>query len=343
MILKINSQMETVKLNVRICCKLVLFMALLGGCTNYPAYEISNPPFVDKTSLDMYIGDEVQITASPTDADFKWSSDSEAVTVSQTGKVTAVNEGLATITVASANDELKIDVRVRTFVPLERIALTVEELTIDILGGGQIWAYPIPENASESSFTWRTTDPNILTVDRNGMVTPVNLGTAEVIITSGDIENRLTVNIDEVFTSIPLGFNSATNMTVEWNDAGYWDMNTTRGDPYCHTTGVDVDLRNKGSVFFIVEYQSSHESNQGQIFYGRPNAAGGVSTAMDLHFDRTGIDPVDESLWREFRLNLSNAINEFGWGNVSHRLRFDYIQDNIQTRMLVRNARIEYR
>ncbi|MDR0603695.1 MAG: Ig-like domain-containing protein [Bacteroidales bacterium] len=336
--------MKTVKLNVQMCCKLVLFMALLGGCSGYPDYAVTNPPFVDITSLDMYIGDTVQITVSPEDATFRWSSDNdEVIKVSQTGEVVALSEGLATITVASNNDELKIDARVRTFIPLTSIALTVDILTIDILGDGQIWAYPVPENASEATFTYISTNTEVATVDATGAVKPVSLGTAEIIISSGSIENRLTVNVTEIYAVVPVDFNTPSNMTVVKNDAGYWEMTPTRNDPYCYTTSVGADVRSKGSVFFIVEYQSSHESNQGQIFYCKPNAAGGVSSDMDLHFDQTGIDPTNESLWREFKFSLSHAINTHGWGETNHRLRFDYVQDNAQNRMLVRNARYEYR
>jgi hypothetical protein len=252
--------------------------------------------------------------------------------------------GKAKDLIVTENDELKIDARVRPFIPLESIALTVDGLTIDILGDGQIWAYPVPENASEASFTYTSTNPDVATVDAKGIVKPVSLGTAEIIVSSGSVENRLTVNITEIYTVVPLQFNSASQMTLEWKeDEGYWEMVSTGTDPFCYTTGVGADVRNRGSVFFIVEYQSSHESNQGQIFYCKPNAAGGVSSDMNLHFDRTGIAPTDESLWQEFRFNLAHAINTHGWGETNHRLRFDYVQDIVQFRLLVRNARIEYR
>jgi hypothetical protein len=337
--------MKTVKLNVKMCCCLVLFMALLGGCSDYPEYEVTNPPFTDITSLDMYVGDEVQITASPTNASFRWSIDNDTiVSVSQTGKVTALREGLATITVASENDELKIDVRVKTFVPLERIALTVEELTVDILGEGQIWAFPVPENASESDFTWTSTKPEVATVDATGLVKPVSMGTTEIVISLGNIENRLTVIIGEIYTVVPLIFSDRNAMNSSWNEeGGYWDFRTTGYDPYISTSTLPEDVRNRTSVYFVVEYQCSYESNQGQIFYGRPGYAGGVSTDMSLHFDNTGIDPDDESKWYEFRFNLADAINVHNWGAVGHRLRFDFIQDDIRVTMLVRNVRVEYR
>jgi hypothetical protein len=320
----------------------VLLISVIGGCTEYPAYELTNQMYVNENSLSMYVGDEVQLTASPADVNFRWSSDNEAVvTVSQTGKITAVSEGLATITVASDEDETKVDVRVKTFIPLKDINVT-SSINLDIFDQIQIWAYPVPEDASEYSFTWRSTDTDIVTVDNSGNVKPVNFGTAEIVVVSGNIERRIAVNITEIYKSIPLGFNGPNEMIMTDNET-YWDIQSTGNDPYCYTTTMPTDLRERISVIFVLQYQCDMESNNGQVFYCRPNAAGGVSTQMDLHFDNTGIDPNDESLWHEFRLDLADAVKTFSWGAAGHRLRFDFIQNVTGVRLLVRNAEILYR
>jgi hypothetical protein len=310
----------------------------------YPDYPQTNRMFVNASSLDMYTGDEVQLKASPADATFEWSSDNEAVVaVSPAGLVTAVSEGLATVTVASGEDAIKIDVRVKTFIPLRDITFGIQLLELDIYDQTQVWAYPVPEDASEYSFTWTSTDPDVVTVDQDGTVTPANLGTAEIVVASGEIERRFTVRIIEKYTSMPIQFNGQNSaMSLSWNNAGYWDMDALAFDPYCYTTGITTNLREKTSVIFVVEYQSSHELNDGQIFYCTPNPTGGISTEMNLHFDYTGIDPADETLWREFRLDLADARSRFSWGDSGHRLRFDYTQDT-RARILVRNAQILYR
>jgi uncharacterized protein YjdB len=132
----------------------ILFASIICGCTEYPKSEITNPPFVNKTALTMYVGDETQITASPSNASFKWSSDNESVaSVSQTGVVTAIGEGLATISVASENDKTDVDVRVSIFVPLTDINLPKQLIFAYPGTKVQIWAYPIPEDASGVVFT----------------------------------------------------------------------------------------------------------------------------------------------------------------------------------------------
>jgi hypothetical protein len=339
-----NNRMKTDKKHAAVCCKLAVFALLLGGCADYPEYTVTNPPFVNISALEMYISDEVQIYASPEEETFKWTVDNEdVVSVSQTGLVTALAEGLATITVASANDAVKIDVQVKTFIPLEDITVTVQSVDMDVNAQTQIWAFPLPENASEYTFIWTSSDPSILNVDQNGIVRPVSLGTAEVIIASGDIEKRVTVNVIEMMTSIPVQFSGPSEMWMEWMNESYWDMNATGGDPYCYTSTIGVDLREKIEVKFVVEYQCDREITDGQIFYCNPWPNGGVSTDMDQIFEETGIDPNDESLWREYTLDLlSGAIKGYGWGEPDHSLRFDFVGAG-PCQLLVRNAQILYR
>jgi hypothetical protein len=119
-------------------------------------------------------------------------------------------------------------------------------------------------------------------------------------------------------------------------------MKGTNVDPYCYTTGLPMSVTGYNTVLFIVQYQCDQEVNDGQIFYCRPNAAGGICTDTDLHFYYTGIDPNNESLWREFRFDLSDAITRFSWGASGHRLRFDYA-NGAGVRILVRNVEIWYR
>jgi hypothetical protein len=119
-----------------------------------------------------------------------------------------------------------------------------------------------------------------------------------------------------------------TRITVVQHD-DYIEMRPTANDPYMYTLGLPeaVNLELYYRVYFIVEYQISREVTEGQLFYGRPGAAGGVSTDMDLVYPSLGLDPDDESKWLTFRFDCSQAINTYSWGAVGHRFRFDYVQD----------------
>jgi hypothetical protein len=142
---------------------------------------------------------------------------------------------------------------------------------------------------------------------------------------------------------IPISFDSPSgNMTLETNGEGYWYMIATGGDPHCYTDALTIDVSTKHSVTFVFEYQADREITNGQIFYCRPNAAGGVSSAEELRFENTGIDPYNESLWREFSFDLTDAIDRFSWGLIGHRLRFDFVSNVTGAQLLVHNPRILY-
>jgi hypothetical protein len=197
-----------------------VLLGLAYGCTQYPVYEITNPPFVNKTSLNMYVGDEEQLTASPVGENFVWSSDNEEVaSVSQTGLVKAISEGFSSIVVKSANDEVKIDVRIRIFVPLTDISLPNTSMKLYIGDVAQIWAYSVPDNASDVTFAWRSENPEVATVDKNGIVTAVSNGIADIIVSYGSIEKIVSVNVPKLYMLDKTGW-SVTVSDEKASDGG---------------------------------------------------------------------------------------------------------------------------
>ncbi|MDR1222205.1 MAG: Ig-like domain-containing protein [Tannerella sp.] len=199
----------------------VLFMSLVN-CTRYPAYEITDQPFVNNSSLDMYIGDEVQLTASPVDSDFRWLSDNESVArVSQTGLVTAVSEGFASIAVTAGGVEVKVDVRVRTFIHVTDISLSITSLTLYVGNKSQIWAYAVPENASVTAFTWRSENPEVATVDKDGIVTAIARGVTNIIVALDDMEKTVPVTVYEVHQLDRTGWTATSrNGNHNWGTGG---------------------------------------------------------------------------------------------------------------------------
>jgi uncharacterized protein YjdB len=172
-------------------------LLLAAGCVEFPAYEITERPYVNKTVLNMYIGDEAQLKSSPVGATYTWSSDNEAVAnVTQAGKVTAVGEGSAIITVASASDKAVVEVRVKTFVPLTEIHLSSQSLKLFADEKVQLSALPMPDNASEIRFRWRSANPAIATVDDKGLVTAIARGVTQIIVASDSGTNTAICEVD---------------------------------------------------------------------------------------------------------------------------------------------------
>ena len=91
-----------------------IFMLLLfAGCNEYLDKEVERLIYVNHTSLNMTVGDEIQLTASPTIETYTWESmDTSVATVSKTGEVWAMGEGETQIVVSCGDLRKEISVYV---------------------------------------------------------------------------------------------------------------------------------------------------------------------------------------------------------------------------------------
>ena len=150
---------------------------------------------LDKESLVLGIGESDTLTATvlPEDAADKsvtWSSsDSSVATVDNNGKVTAVSEGQATITVITNDsgftDTCQVTV-VNQKIHVIGVWLDKESLSLEMGDYDTLAATVLPENATDKSVTWSSSDSSVATVDNNGKVTAVSKGQATITVTTND-------------------------------------------------------------------------------------------------------------------------------------------------------------
>lgn len=129
-----------------------------------------------------------------------WSSDNEEIaTVDQDGIVTAHAVGTANIYATSIVDPSIQGVCVVTVVEehtvtaVTDIILSDSKITIIIPDTYQLTATILPEDATDKTVTWKSSDRSVVTVDQDGLVTSVGLGTAIVYASSS---NGLTVECE---------------------------------------------------------------------------------------------------------------------------------------------------
>ena len=152
---------------------------------------------LNKTELTMSVGEEETLLATitpenATDKTVTWeSSDSGVATVSQEGLVTAVSPGTAVITASDAYGHNAIaTVTVKeddtpVEVPATGISITPSEPQELKVGESlQLTATVSPENATDKTVTWESSDSGVATVNQEGLVTTVSPGTA--VITASD-------------------------------------------------------------------------------------------------------------------------------------------------------------
>ena len=130
---------------------------------------------LDKTEAALTQGETVQLTATvkpddATDKTLTWStSDSKVATVDETGKVTAVETGSATIT-AKAGDKTATCAVTVTAKVIEVTEITLDKTEVEILEGetAQLTATVKPDDATDKSIEWTSSDESVATVDNSG-------------------------------------------------------------------------------------------------------------------------------------------------------------------------------
>ena len=168
---------------------------------------------IDKTELELVEGESAQLTAtvSPenaSDKSVKWtSSDEKVATVDNAGKVTAVAPGSAKITVTTTdgNKEASCTITVSAKkIPVEGVTLDKTELELVEGESTQLTASVSPEDASDKSVEWTSSDETVATIDNAGKVTAVAPGTAKITVTTNEGAKEASCTITVSAKKIPV-------------------------------------------------------------------------------------------------------------------------------------------
>ena len=150
---------------------------------------------IDKKSLEIMVGDVATLTATvnPSNASNKnvyWtSSDQTVATVDNTGKITAVKAGTATVTVTTEDGGKTATCKVIVNEKIYPVTgVTLDKTSVELTEGDVtvLTATVNPSNASNKNVYWTSSDQSVATVDDAGKVTAVKAGTATVTVTTED-------------------------------------------------------------------------------------------------------------------------------------------------------------
>ncbi|MBR5175165.1 MAG: Ig-like domain-containing protein [Bacteroidales bacterium] len=179
---------------------------------------------INKTTLSLTEGGSETLTATvaPDNATNKavsWkSSDTGVATVDNSGKVTAVKAGSATITVTT-NDGSKtatcsVSVASKT---VSVTAISLDKTTLELAEGAEetLKATITPADATNQVVTWSTSDHNVANVS-DGKVTAVKAGEATITVTTSDGGKTATCKVTVKSVALEgLSVNPATLEIVE--------------------------------------------------------------------------------------------------------------------------------
>ncbi len=250
---------------------------------------------LNKETLVLEVGSTERLVASFTPAEapnkgHTWTSSAAAVaSVDETGLVTAVAEGNAVITATALDGGKMASCAVQVVDRIVHVTQVRLDKTEELLTVGsklQLTATVLPENATDKSIKWTSSDDAIATVDGNGQVTALAEGTATVSAVSNDGEKRgscrITVAARGVRFSTPViedittstahlsGTIRPVEVTIEEVGACYsTEPSPTMADRTVILSGEEVSYTLNGlspATTYYVRFYA--RTTDGQISYG---------------------------------------------------------------------------
>ena len=155
---------------------------------NFTPIDIS----LDNEEMTLEIGEEESLVARingiPNNTDIDWKSDNpDIATVNVDGIVKAISQGTTTI-YATAKGSMYFatcKVTVKSDKATD-IVLDKNELTLNIGDKERLTATVLPESVKDKSVRWYSSAQRIATVNADGVVTAISVGTAVITVTTND-------------------------------------------------------------------------------------------------------------------------------------------------------------
>ena len=158
---------------------------------------------LDVDNLELKIGDEFLIRATvlpeeTTDKTVTWSSSNEDVaTVSQDGFVKSISLGETIITATCGELSATCKVIVKP-VLADYMQLNIEIIDIKIGETVQLEATVYPEETTDKTVTWSSSNEDVATVSEEGLVRAISIGEAYIRATCGEVSTICVVTVSPV-------------------------------------------------------------------------------------------------------------------------------------------------
>ena len=230
------------------CC--AILSIVIVSCVKEPQPIRVSSITLNSSSLELVEGESADLVAtiSPKDADNQtviWSSTNGSVASVSNGKITALAPGSTTITAKSDDGGFTASCSVTVvakIINVSSLSLSIAELTLTEGDSETIIATVKPDNATDKTVTWSTSDESIATVD-GGKITAIKEGTATITAKAGDktatckvtVEKKViaveTVELDKSKIELTEGESATLVATVKPDDATDKSVTWSSSDP----------------------------------------------------------------------------------------------------------------
>ena len=188
--------------------------------------------------------------ADATNQTVTWhTTNSDVFTIDENGVLTAVGVGKANVKVRADDGRLSSIKTVRVFepVPVTNLTITPENGFVMLGETQEFSAVATPSNASNQEVTWHTTNPDVFTIDFNGVLTPVGVGKANVKARWAEDRTVAAIKTVRVTAPVPVTALSVTSedgsVLLGETQQFYAEVtpaNATNPSVTWHTTNSDV-------------------------------------------------------------------------------------------------------
>jgi len=228
--------------------------------------------------LSLAAGTSEKLTATvlPPDATNKevtWTSNKPSIaTVWEDGTVRGVAAGEATITAKAGDISVTCTVTVTAATEVTGVSLNKTTLSLNIGQSEQLSATVTPNDATDKSVTWSTSDTNIAIVNQ-GLVTGVAAGTATITAKAGSKTATCSVTVvsSSVVTGVTLsvntlnlavGANGQLTATVQPSNAANKSVTWTTSDSSIATVTQDGLVKGVAAGTATITVTSTADSNK---------------------------------------------------------------------------------
>lgn len=222
---------------------------------------------LDNTDITIKVGESktLKVTIKPdnaTDKTITWaSSKTDIVTVDTDGKVTAVKEGVASVTATCGGKTASCKVTVEKAV-VEVTSITLSETTLTLSEGDTktITATVNPSDATDKTINWTSSDNNVATVS-NGTITAKAPGNATITASCGGKTATCQVTVNAIVIDVTSINLSKTSITL------------TEGDSQTITATINPSNATDKTVTWISSDNNVATVNNGTIMAIAPGNA----------------------------------------------------------------------
>ena len=278
----------------------------------------------------------LSVTILPNDATYKnltwYSSDNSIVMVDSNGIITAVSIGEAIVYAYSADGGISDSSHISVVQLVQSITFNNNVIEINEEDDAiALSATILPDNATDKSLTWSSSNESVATVDSFGKVTPISKGTTIITAAANDNSGEKAIckvivctaltDLGKTITAVDLG------LSVKWaknNLSGHyaWGETTTKST-YSESNYIGVNNEDMASSLLggawrmptEAEWQelltncSFSKSDNGRIFSVTSNVPGYTDQAIS--FNNTG---------QKRESGSYNSTNGYYWSSSRGRI-----------------------